>query len=489
MFEWKIVSSKKRGRSDIVAVEKHRRKASDERVTMSDPIFVPCAERAAAGKDLRGAVPRASHRDWTPPADRRDPVDVLIDSNAGRLERLIPIRFGRMLVSPFTFFRGAASVMASDLSKTPATGLRVQACGDCHLLNFGVFATPERNLIFDINDFDETLPAPWEWDIKRLATSFVLAGRDNRYAAADCRDGAVAVVRAYRDRMAELADSTVLQAWYSKLDVLKLIEETADPELREFRERRLKKVQSRSAIEDDYPKLVEEVGGKPRIKDDPPYIFHLSELATPEAQEMIVEAFQSYRESMRYDHRFLLDKFRMMDAAFKVVGVGSVGTFCSVMLLLAEDNDPLFLQIKQANTSVLEPYAGRGPFEHNGQRVVMGQRLMQAASDLFLGWTTGRKGRQFYIRQLRDMKGKPMIEVFKPKHMLEFAGYCGSALANAHSRSGDAATLSGYLGNADNFDEAIADFAVLYADQSERDHAALADAVRSGKIEAVRDDR
>ncbi|TXT36077.1 MAG: hypothetical protein FD138_1107, partial [Planctomycetota bacterium] len=285
--------------------------------------------------------------------------------------------------------------MAADLSKTPATGLRVQACGDCHLLNFGVFATPERNLIFDINDFDETLPAPWEWDLKRLATSFVLAGRDNRYAAADCRDGAVAVVRAYRERMAELADSTVLQAWYSKLDVLKLIGETADPELREFRERKLKKLQSRSALEDDYPKLVEEVGGKPRIKDDPPYIFHLSELVTPEAQEMIVEAFQSYRESMRYDHRFLLDKFRMMDVAFKVVGVGSVGTFCSVMLLLAEDNDPLFLQIKQANTSVLEPYAGRGPFEHNGQRVVMGQRLMQAASDLFLGWTTGRKGRQF----------------------------------------------------------------------------------------------
>ncbi len=456
---------------------------------MTAPNFVPRAERSAAGKELRSSVPRSSHAAWQPPADRRDPVDLLIESNAGRLEQLIPIRFGRMLVSPFTFFRGAASVMASDLSKTPTTGLRVQACGDCHLLNFGMFGTPERNLIFDINDFDETLPAPWEWDVKRLAASFVLAGRDNRYDADDSRDSAVAVVRAYREHISELAGSTVLDAWYSKLDVLKVIEETDDPEMREYRERRLKKLQSRTALGDDYPKLVEHVGGQPRIKDDPPYIFHPSEIATPEAQETIAEAFESYRESMRYDHRFLLDKFRMMDLAIKVVGVGSVGTLCGVMLMLAEDNDPLFLQLKQANRSVLEPYAGRGPFEHNGQRVVMGQRVMQAASDLFLGWTTGRHGRQFYIRQLRDMKAKPMIEIFKPKHMQEFARHCGTALANAHARSGDAATISGYLGNADNFDEAIADFAVAYADQTERDHAALADAVRTGKIEAVSEER
>ena len=402
---------------------------------------------------------------------------------------MVPIRFGRMLVSPFTFFRGAAAVMAADLAKTPATGLRVQACGDCHLLNFGVFATPERNLIFDINDFDETLPAPWEWDIKRLATSFVLAGRDNRYDADDCRDSAVAVVRAYREHLAELAKSTVLEAWYSKLDIRKIIEATDDPELREFRERRLKKLQSRTAHGDDYPKLVEEVGGHPRIKDDPPFIFHHSEQITDEAQEIVAEAFRAYRETMRYDHRYLLDKFHMVDMAVKVVGVGSVGTMCGVMLMLAEDEDPLFLQIKQANASVLEPYVGGSPVEHNGQRVVMGQRLMQAASDLFLGWTTGRHGRQFYLRQLRDMKAKPMIEIFKPKHMLEYAGHCGTALANAHARSGDAATLSGYLGNADNFDEAVADFAVAYADQSEQDHAKLADAVRSGKIEAVADER
>lgn len=450
---------------------------------------VPRADRIAAGKDLRGSAPRASHRDWTPPADRRDPVDVLIASNIGRLPQLIPIRFGRMLVSPFTFFRGAASVMAADLSRTPTTGLRVQACGDCHLLNFGAFATPERNVIFDINDFDETLPAPWEWDIKRLATSFVLAGRDNGYDAEDSHESAVAVVRAYRERLAELADMTVLEAWYSKIDVLKLIEETEDPELREFREKRLKKVQSRTAIDHEYPDLVEEVGNQPRIKDDPPFIFHHHLQETEEIQESISEAFRAYRETMRYDHRFLLDKFRMMDIAIKVVGVGSVGTLCSVILLLAEDNDPLFLQVKQANASVLEPYAGPSEIEHHGQRVVAGQRLMQAASDLFLGWTSGRKGRQFYLRQLRDMKAKPMIEVFKPRHMLEYAGYCGTALANAHSRSGDAATLSGYLGNADNFDEAIADFAVPYADQTEQDHAKLADAVRSGKIEAVSDER
>lgn len=394
-----------------------------ERHSLSDPNYIPRAERIEGGKNLRGQTPRSSHRQWSPTADRRDPVDVLIDSNGGRLPQLIPIRFGRMLVSPFTFFRGAASVMAADLAKTPATGLRVQACGDCHLLNFGAFATPERNLIFDINDFDETLPAPWEWDIKRLATSFVLAGRDNRYDAEDSHEAAIAVVRAYRERLAELAEMTVLEAWYSKIDVLTLIEETADPEVREFREKRLKKLQSRTAIDHEYPNLVEEVPeGQPRIKDDPPFIFHHSELATAEAQEIIVEALKSYRETMRYDHRFLLDKFRMMDLAIKVVGVGSVGTFCGVMLMLAEDNDPLFLQVKQANASVLAPYAGPSQFEHHGQRVVAGQRLMQAASDLFLGWTTGRHGRQFYIRQLRDMKAKPMIEVFKPRHMLEYAG-------------------------------------------------------------------
>lgn len=456
---------------------------------MSDPNHVPRTERVESGKNLRSSVPRSSHGFWTPAVDRRDPVDILIESNAGRIEKLVPIRFGRMLVSPFTFFRGAAAVMASDLAKTPATGVRVQACGDCHLLNFGAFATPERNVIFDINDFDETLPAPWEWDIKRLATSFVLAGRDNRYDADGCRGSAVAVVRAYRERLAALADMTVLEAWYSKLDVLKLIEETEDPELREFREKRLKKVQSRTAIDHEYPDLVEEVGDRPRIKDDPPFIFHHHLQETDEIQEAIREAFLAYRKTMRYDHRFLLDKFRMMDMAIKVVGVGSVGTICAVMLLLAEDDDPLFLQVKQANPSVLEPYAGPSPFEHHGQRVVAGQRLMQAASDLFLGWTTGRHGRQFYLRQLRDMKAKPMIEIFKPKHMLEFAGYCGTALANAHARSGDAATLSGYLGNADNFDEAVADFAVAYADQTEQDHAKLADAVRSGKIEATVEER
>ena len=456
---------------------------------MSDLNYVPRAARVSAGKDLRGSVPRASHREWTPPTDRRDPVDLLIESNTGRMPELVPIRFGRMLVSPFTFFRGAAVVMATDLSKTPSTGLRVQACGDCHLLNFGVYATPERNLIFDINDFDETLPAPWEWDIKRLATSFVLAGRDNRYAAADSRASAAAVVRAYRERLAELSEMTALEAWYSKMDVRKIIDETDDPELREFREKRLKKLQGKTAAEYDFPKLTEQVGDRPRIKDDPPYIFHSPETGEDKFQQVVVEALQSYRESLPHDRRVLFDKYRFVDLAMKVVGVGSVGTVCAILLFLAEDNDPLFLQVKQANASVLEPYAGKSLYEYHGQRVVVGQRLTQAASDIFLGWTTGRFGRHFYLRQLRDMKSKPMIEIFKPKHMLEFAGYCGDALAHAHARSGDAATLSGYLGAADNFDEAVADFAVAYADQTERDHAALADAVRSGKIEAVRDER
>ena len=456
---------------------------------MSDDNYVSRADRATAGKSLRSSVPRASHRDWTPPADRRDPVDVLIESNVGRLPELVPIRFGRMLVSPFTFFRGAAAVMAADLSKTPSTGLRVQACGDCHLLNFGVFATPERNLVFDINDFDETLPAPWEWDIKRLAASFVLAGRDNRFDADDSRNSAVAVVRAYRERLAELAEMPALDVWYAKIDAVKWIEETSDPELRALREKRIKKAQARTALDYEYPNLVEETGGRPRIKDDPPYIYHLADTASDEFQQAIAEAFQNYRDTLPHDRRVLYDRYQCVDVAVKVVGVGSVGTVCGVALLLADDDDPLFLQFKQANASVLEPYAGKSLYENHGQRVVVGQRLMQSSSDIFLGWTTGRFGRNFYLRQLRDAKVKPMVEIFKPKHMVEFAGFCGHALADAHARSGDAAMLSGYLGNADNFDQAIADFAVAYADQTERDHAALADAVLSGKIEAVSDER
>ena len=456
---------------------------------MNDQNYTPRADRAAAGKELRGSVPRSIHSDWTPPADRRDPVDVLIESNVGRLPELIPIRFGRMLVSPFTFFRGAAAVMAADLAKTPATGLQVQACGDCHLLNFGVFATPERNLVFDINDFDETLPAPWEWDIKRLAASFVLAGRDNRFDANDSRNSAVAVVRAYRERLAELAAMPALDVWYSKIDAVKWIEETDDPELRALREKRIKKAQARTALDHEYPNLVEETGGRPRIKDDPPYIYHIPEQAGDEFRQMVVEAFQNYRETLPHDRRVLYDRYQCVDVAVKVVGVGSVGTVCGVALLLADDDDPLFLQFKQANASVLEPYAGKSLYENHGQRVVVGQRLMQSSSDIFLGWTTGRFGRNFYLRQLRDAKVKPMVEIFKPKHMIEFAGFCGHALADAHARSGDSAMLCGYLGNADNFDQAIADFAVAYADQTERDHAALADAVRSGKVEAVSDER
>ena len=456
---------------------------------MNDQNYIPRADRAAAGKALRSSVPRASHRDWTPPADRRDPMDVLIESNTGRLPELVPIRFGRMLVSPFTFFRGAAAVMAADLAKTPATGLQVQACGDCHLLNFGAFATPERNLVFDINDFDETLPAPWEWDIKRLAASFVLAGRDNRFDADAGRNSAVAVVRAYRERLAELSEMPALDVWYSKIDAMKWLEGTDDPELRALREKRIKKAQARTALGHEYPNLVEETGGRPRIKDDPPHIYHISEQAGDEFQQMVAEAFRNYRETLPHDRRVLYDRYQCVDVAVKVVGVGSVGTVCGVALLLADDDDPLFLQFKQANASVLEPYAGKSLYENHGQRVVVGQRLMQSSSDIFLGWTAGRFGRNFYLRQLRDAKVKPMVEIFKPKHMVEFAGFCGHALADAHARSGDSAMLSGYLGNADNFDQAIADFAVAYADQTERDHAALADAVRSGKVEAVSDER
>jgi len=436
------------------------------------------------GKALRDSCPRASHADWKPPADRVDPIEILETSNKGRLPDLIPVRYGRMIPSPFVFYRGAAAIMAADLAHTPATGIRVQCCGDAHLMNFGVFATPERREIFDINDFDETLPAPWEWDIKRLATSFLIASRSNGFSGAEARKTALGCVRSYRERMIEFGQMRTLDVWYARLDLREtILGSIKDDEAQKRLKHRVQKAETSDVLESDFPKLVTLEKGEPTIRDNPPLIYHLREQAGPEFEAKVADAFARYRESLPEERRVLVDRYQIKDFAIKVVGVGSVGTFCAVMLMMADVDDPLFLQVKEAGSSVLEPYAGKSVYENHGQRVATGLRLMQSASDLFLGWTKGREGRHFYVRQLHDMKIKMLVELFTPKVMLQYAEYCGWALARAHARSGHPALIAGYMGKGDEFDEALANFAISYTQQNERDFEALVQAVRKGRIE------
>jgi uncharacterized protein (DUF2252 family) len=442
-------------------------------------------ERRAAGRALRDKTPRESHGEWKERADRRDPIDILIASNEGRISELVPIRHGRMLTSPFAFLRGAAAGMAADLSSTPASGIRVQACGDCHLMNFGAFATPERNLIFDINDFDETLPAPWEWDLKRLAASLVAAGRYIGLKERDSRASALSAARSYRRSMARYAEMRAMEVWYDRIDVEQVLAELPSAAQKRLRAR-VEKSRTQSVAAQDFPKLVESSGSGPRIKDNPPLIFHEQRSESKELRDNILEAFKMYRSTLADPYRVLLDRFRLYDLAIKVVGVGSVGTFCAVTLFMAAENDPLFLQVKQANASVLEPYAGKSAYTNHGQRVVMGQRLMQAASDIMLGWTEGElRGRHFYLRQLRDMKLSAVMETMEAETIRAYGKLCGWTLARAHARSGDASMISGYLGNSTVFDEAVVKFAAAYADQTERDHQALRQAVREGRLEAA----
>lgn len=440
-------------------------------------------DRHAAGKVLREAVPRGKHAEWTPPKNRRNPVDMVIESNKGRVPELIPIRYGRMAVSPFTFYRGTANIMAADLASTPSTGIRAQLCGDCHLLNLGGFATPERRLIFDMNDFDETLPGPWEWDVKRLAASFTMACRSNGFSKSDQRDAAQVCAWSYREHMAEYADARALEVWYTALDINKVMASVHDKVDRARLRQRIQKEQVREATEHDFPKLTEAKGGKYIIKDNPPLIYHHQLLNLAESRDNIRGALALYRETLPDDRKVLLDRYHLMDVALKVVGVGSVGTLCGIALIMAADDDPIFIQIKEAGPSVLEPYVGRSRYSNHGQRVVVGQRLMQSSSDIFLGWTHGKRGRHFYVRQLRDMKMKVLVEVFNPKTMLDYATLCGWTLARAHAKSGDAAMIAGYLGKSDIFDRAVARFSELYADQAERDHAAFMQAIRMGRIE------
>ncbi|MBP2671417.1 MAG: hypothetical protein H6Q85_1483 [candidate division NC10 bacterium] len=442
------------------------------------------AERYAMGKNLRQTCPRSSHAVWNPPANRPDPVDLLLEAEKGRLPELLPLRHGRMARSPFTFYRGSALAMASDLASTPVSGIRVQCCGDAHLSNFGGFATPERKVIFSINDLDETLPAPWEWDVKRLAASFVVASRDNGLKDDVARDVAETCVRTYRESMAEFSELKTLELWYRAVTAEHLISGIKDPEVRRRATGRIEKERAKSAGEEIFPKLAEHRGEIPVIKDQLPTIFHAEGHTPGKVQKVVLDTIAGYRASLSPAYQSLLDRYELRDAAIKVVGIGSVGTLCWVLLFLAGPGDPLFLQVKEARASVLEPYAGKSAHANHGQRVVNGYRHMQPASDMFLGWTRSPR-RDFFVRQLRDIKISIRVEIFGATEMELYARWCGEALALSHARSGESAMLSGYMGKSDAFDRAIAAFSMAYADQNEQDHSALERAVRKGKVEAV----
>jgi uncharacterized protein (DUF2252 family) len=444
------------------------------------------AEQYAEGKALREACPRQSHAAWKPPSDRRDAVELVLEAEKGRMPELLPLRHGRMVKSAFTFYRGAALTMAADLAATPASGTRVQCCGDAHLCNFGGFATPERRIIFSINDLDETLPAPWEWDLKRLAASFVVACRDNGLSEAVARDAVMTCARSYRESMAEFSQLKSLELWYQALQSEELLANVS-PKLRARINKRIEKERAKSRGEELFPKLVEHKGDKPVIKDQLPTIFHAEGHPPGDVQRVVLDALAAYRATLPSSYQSLLDRFELRDAAIKVVGVGSVGTACWVLLFTAGDGDPLFLQVKEARASVLEPYAGKSSFPNHGQRIVHGYRLMQPASDIFLGWSRGLT-RDFFVRQLRDMKISPMVETFGQAEMDVYSGWCGRALALSHARSGSSTMISGYLGKSDAMDQAIAAFSRAYADQNEKDHAALDKAVRKGKVKAVFED-
>jgi uncharacterized protein (DUF2252 family) len=456
-------------------------------------------QRVARGRAARAEAPRSAHGRWAPAPDRPDPVDLLEEQAASRVPQLVPIRYGRMLVSPFTFYRGAALIMASDLAATPVSGVTMQLCGDAHLSNFGLFGTPERRMIFDINDFDETLPGPWEWDVKRLAASFEIMGRDRGFSPADRRAIVMAGVSEYRDRMRQAAGMGALDAWYDHLEagvLLKLVHQ-------EVRVKRVSKAEawaferdiSKAHTRDNtrvFTKRAAEVDGELRIVADPPVVIPIEDIVSGSEWEdpvpLIKKLLSSYRRTLG-SHHHPLEEYRYVHTAYKMVGVGSVGTRCYIMLLLGRDhNDPLFLQTKEAQASVLERFAGKSTYRHHGQRVVAGQRLMQAATDIFLGWIRikGLDGvtRDYYVRQFQDWKGSADVENMLVPGATLYARICGATLARAHARWGDRIAVASYLGKGDAFDRAIADFCTAYADQNEKDYETFAAAVKSGRLTA-----
>jgi uncharacterized protein (DUF2252 family) len=437
-------------------------------------------ERRKQGKLLREKCSRTSQAEWKPRSKSNDIIDLLQESDANRIPGLVPVKYQRMAVSPFTFFRGAAILQARDLAHTPVSGIMVQACGDCHLANFGGFASPERVLVFDINDFDETFPGPWEWDIKRLGASLVLAARDRNYSKTVAHQAARAAATSYREHMSEFAQMNVLEVWYSKVshvDLEEYFRNDKDIMARLTRKQKQARSQNSEAV---IPKLTEVVDGRRRIKDNPPVIYHFDKYAKnlEKGHEKFIE---QYTQSLQPDRQKLLARYQLQDSAIKVVGVGSVGTRCYIVLLLAEGTDPLFLQVKEARRSVLESPHRKSRYAHQGFRVVEGQRLMQGASDIFLGWARTQK-HDYYLRQFRDMKVSAEIETFRPATLIAYATVCGWALARAHAKAGDPAMIAGYLGSAEQFDEALAQHSEAYADQAERDFETFQRAIRSGRL-------
>ena len=478
-------------------------------------------DRKAKGLEARDRAELSSHTKWRPAGDRPDPVALLEEQDTTREQDLVPVRHGRMMVSPFTFYRGAAKIMAADLKDTPVAGLETQLCGDAHLSNFGVFASPERVLLFDLNDFDETLPGPFEWDVKRMAASFEIAGRNNGFSPADARAATLASVTAYREAMASFAQMGTMDIWYAHLDedeLMSAIRNTVAETRKEAKGAKAKKKTGKRDVKQDklaklagkraektaakahtrdslqaLSKLGELVNGTYRIVSQPPIVVPSRDLAATyglspdQVMPVIHDQFRAYRATLQDDRRHLLERFEVVDVARKVVGVGSVGTRAFIVLLQGRDaRDPLFLQVKEATASVLEPYLGKSRYKQHGERVVQGQRMMQAASDIYLGWTKGLDVRRhFYWRQLRDMKGSALPESMAPFGLTFYAGVCGWTLARAHARSGDPVAIAEYLGTSDAFDTSITGFSQRYADQNEQDYQEFVNAVKSGRLEAV----
>ncbi len=448
---------------------------------MRTAVVVSKTERRKHGKVLRQKCPRTSQAEWKPRSKSRDIVDLLEESDVDRIAGLIPVKYQRMSVSPFTFFRGAAILQARDLANAPVSGIIVQACGDCHLANFGGFASPERTLLFDINDFDETFPGPWEWDIKRLGASLVLAARDHSFPKSIADEAVRAAAASYRERMAEFAEMTVLETWYARVSIDALKEHfRKDPDMSARLSAKQKQARSRNS-EAVIPKLTAVVDGRRKIRDDPPVIYHFHEFS-PDFEKQRLKFTEEYKQSLQADRRRLYERYRFQDAAIKVVGVGSVGTRCYLSLLLADEDDPLFLQFKEARRSVLESPRGKSRYANQGYRVVEGIHVMQAASDIFLGWSR-TKGHDYYVRQFRDMKVSAEVETFRPSTLVGYATMCGWALARAHAKAGDAAMIAGYLGSTDQFDVALTQYSEAYADQAESDYETFQAAIRSGRLQ------
>jgi uncharacterized protein (DUF2252 family) len=493
---WKPVEQTSRGAAMGASVLT----AEPRRYRLDPAAGLSPAERAARGKRARAAVPLASHAVFEPPGDRPDPLALLQEQAASRVPELVPVRYGRMMASPFSYFRGAALPMASDLAATPVSGLSVQACGDAHLSNFGLFGSAERSLVFDVNDFDETLPGPWEWDVKRLAASLEVAARQNGFGGKEGRQVVTAAAASYRRAMRSFVGMTNLQVWYLRADVDQLqaeFQSQAKARQRKLADKGLAKARTSDSMQ-AVAKLTRIVGGQPRIISDPPLVVPIGELLPAEAdrtalRHQLTGLIAQYRRTLQTDRRFLLEQFEIADMARKVVGVGSVGTRCWIVLTYGGDeSDPLFLQVKEAQESVLSRFCGASAYPNQGERVIAGQRLMQASSDIFLGWQRtdpdlDGQPRDYYVRQLRDWKLSADIDIMTPRDMRMYAELCGWTLARAHARSGDRMAIAAYLGGSDAFDQAIRTFAAAYADQNERDHQALVEAVRAGRVAAETD--